>query len=141
MSSKTKSDRLTPRARLARGLKYSTVGPVDVTRGAVGIGVHSVGSSASWLRDRYRSGKLRDDLEAAQEAIANELAAAQEAVSNLPETLKQARRSKRRPRPLLLVAGGVVVLGVGAVAFSIIRRSTQPEPSPRPPSVEVVPKP
>lgn len=112
-----------------------------MTRGAVGIGVHSVGSSASWLRDRYRSGKLRDDLEAAQEAIANELAAAQEAVSNLPETLKQARRSKRRPRPLLLLAGGVVVLGVGAVAFSIIRRSTQPEPSPRPPSVEVVPKP
>ncbi|MDT5215809.1 MAG: hypothetical protein QOK18_4048, partial [Mycobacterium sp.] len=41
----------------------------------------------------------------------------------------------------LLVAGGVVVLGVGAVAFSIIRRSTQPEPSPRPPSVEVSPKP
>ena len=140
-TSKTKPDLLSSRERLARGLKYSTVGPVDVTRGALGVSLHSVGSSASWLRDRYRSGKLREDLEAAQDAIANELAAAQEVVANLPQALKQARRSKRRPRPLLLVAGGVVVLGVGAVAFSIIRRSTRPEPSPRPPSVEVSPKP
>jgi len=140
-TSKTKPDRLSSRERLARGLKYSTVGPVDVTRGALGVSLHSVGSSASWLRDRYRSGKLREDLEAAQDAIANELAAAQDVVANLPQALKQARRSKRRPRPLLLVAGGLVVLGVGAVAFSIIRRSTRPEPSPRPPSVEVSPKP
>ena len=138
---KTKPDRLSSRERLARGLKYSTVGPVDVTRGALGVSLHSVGSSASWLRDRYRSGQLREDLEAAQDAISSELAAAQEVVTNLPQALKQARRSKRRPRPLLLVAGGVVVLGVGAVAFSIIRRSTKPEPSPRPPSVEVSPKP
>jgi hypothetical protein len=140
-TSKTKPDRLSSRERLARGLKYSTVGPVDVTRGALGVSLHSVGSSASWLHDRYRSGKLREDLESAQDAIANELAAAQDVVANLPQALKQARRSKRRPRPLLLVAGGVVVLGVGAVAFSIIRRSTRPEPSPRPPSVEVSPKP
>jgi hypothetical protein len=141
MSWKTKPDRLTPRDRLARGLKYSTVGPVDVTRGALGVSVHSVGSSAGWLRDRYRSGKLRADLEAAQEAIANELAAAQEVVSSLPQTFKDARRSKRRPRPWVLALAGVAVLGVGAVTFSIIRRSTQPEPSPRPPSVEVSPKP
>jgi Cell wall synthesis protein CwsA len=141
MSSKTKPARLTPRERLARGLKYSTVGPVDVTRGALGVSVHSVGSSAGWLRDRYRSGKLREDLEAAQDAIANELAAAQEVVSSLPRTFKDARRSKRRPRPWALALAGVAVLGVGAVTFSIIRRSTQPEPSPRPPSVEVSPKP
>ncbi|MCW2591487.1 MAG: hypothetical protein JWQ86_3914 [Mycobacterium sp.] len=140
-TSKTKPDRLSSRERLARGLKYSTVGPVDVTRGALGISLHSVGSSAGWLRDRYRSGKLREELEAAQDAISSELAAAQGVVTNLPQALKDARRYKRRPRPLLLVAGGVVVLGVGAVAFSIIRRSTQPEPSPRPPSVEVSPKP
>jgi hypothetical protein len=141
MSSKTKPVRLTPRERLGRGLKYSTVGPVDVTRGAVGVSLHSVGSSAAWLRDRYRSGKLREDLEAAQEAIANELAAAQEVVSSLPQTLKDARRSKRRPRPWMLALAGAAVLGVGAVTFSIIRRSTQPDPSPRPPSVEVTPKP
>jgi Cell wall synthesis protein CwsA len=140
MSSKTKPGRLTPRERLARGLKYSTVGPVDVTRGALGVSVHSVGSSAGWLRDRYRSGKLRADLEAAQDAIANELAAAQEVVSSLPQTFKD-RRFKRRPRPWVLALAGVAVLGVGAVTFSIIRRSTQPEPSPRPPSVEVSPKP
>ena len=43
--------------------------------------------------------------------------------------------------PLVLAAVGVVVLAGGAVAFSIIRRSTQPEPSPLPPSVDVAPKP
>lgn len=141
MSSKTSTVRLTPRERLARGLKYSTVGPVDVTRGAVGIGVNSAHSSASWLADRYRSGKLRKDLEAAQESLANELAAAQEVVANLPQALQEARRSRRRPRPLLLIAVGVGVVATGAVAFSIIRRSTQPEPSPLPPSVDVTPKP
>ena len=141
MSSKTNVDRLSPRQRLTRGLKYSTVGPVDVTRGAVGIGVDSAQSSAAWLRDRYRSGKLRRDLAAAQAVIATELAAAQEVVAGLPLALQEARSSRRRPRPLVLIAVGAAVLAVGAVTFSIIRRSTQPEPSPRPPSVEVTPKP
>jgi hypothetical protein len=101
----------------------------------------SAHSSATWLNDRYRSGKLRRDLAAAQELIANELAAAQEVVSNLPQALQEARRAKHRPRPIFLIAAGAAVLAVGAVTFSIIRRSTQPEPSPLPPSVEVAPKP
>jgi len=141
MSSKTSAVRLTPRARFARGLKYSTVGPVDLTRGALGIGLGSAHSSATWLGDRYRSGKLRKDLAAAQESIVNELAAAQEVVSNLPQALQEARRSKRRPRPIFLIAAGAAVLAVGAVTFSIVRRSTQPDPSPLPPSVDVTPKP
>lgn len=141
MSSKTTVERLSPRQRLARGLKYSTIGPVDVTRGALGIGVDSAQSSAAWVRDRYRSGRLRQDLAAAQAAIVTELAAAQEVVSGLPLALQEARTSKRRPRPLVLIAVGAAVLAVGAVTFSIIRRSTQPEPSPRPPSVEVTPRP
>jgi hypothetical protein len=141
MSSKTSAVRLTPRERFARGLKYSTVGPVDVTRGALGIGLGSAHSTAAWLGDRYRSGKLRKDLAAAQESIADELAAAQEVVANLPQALQEARRAKRRPRPIFVIAAGAAVLAVGAVTFSIIRRSTQPEPSPRPPSVEVTPKP
>jgi hypothetical protein len=141
MSSKTSAVRLTPRERLARGLKYSTVGPVDVTRGALGIGLGSALSSATWLGERYRSGKLRKDLADAQETIATELAAAQEVVANLPQALQEARRSKRRPRPIFLIAAGAAVLAVGAVTFSIVRRSTQPDPSPLPPSVDVTPKP
>jgi hypothetical protein len=144
MSSKT-DIRLTPSQRLTRGLKYTAVGPVDVTRGALGLGVHSAQSSAAWVGDRYRRGRvtsqLSKDLAAAQESIAQELAAAQEVVSNLPQALQEARRSKRRRRPLLLAALGAVVLAGGAVAFSIVRRSSQPEPSPRPPSVDVTPKP
>lgn len=143
MSSRTNTDRLTPSARLARGLKYSTVGPVDVTRGALGIGLDSAQSSAAWLRNRYRRGRiasqLRQDLAAAQEVIAVEVAAAQEAVA---ESFKEARQKpRRRPRPWVLALAGAAVLGVGAVTFSIVRRSTQPEPSPLPPSVEVTPKP
>jgi len=141
MSSKTSAVRLTPRERFARGLKYSTVGPVDVTRGALGIGLGSAYSSAAWLGERYRSGKLRKDLAAAQESIVNEIAAAQEVVSNLPLALHEARRSRRQPRPIFLIAAGAAVLAIGAVTFSIVRRSTQPDPSPLPPSVDVTPKP
>lgn len=145
MSSRTKADRLTPRARLARGLKYSTVGPVDVTRGALGVGLDSATSSAAWVRNRYRKGRvasqLREDLAAAQDALADELAAAQNALAALPDSLRDARRSRRRPRPWVLALAGAAVLGVGAVTFSIVRRSTQPDPSPLPPSVEVTPKP
>jgi Cell wall synthesis protein CwsA len=149
MSSKTDA-RLTPSQRLSRGLKYSAVGPVDVTWGALGLGLNGAQSSAAWVGNRYRRGRvarqLSDDLSAAQEAIAQELAAAQEVVSNLPSALLDARgggarRSRRRRRPLLLAALGAVVLAGGAVAFTIIRRSSQPEPSPLPPSVEVSPKP
>jgi hypothetical protein len=145
MSTTTSTVRLTPAERIARGLKYSTVGPVDVTRGALGVGINTVRSSAAWVGDRYRRGRiasqLRKDLATAQEAIAHELAAAQEVVANIPQAFQDARQSKRRPRPLVLIGAGIAVLAVGAVTFTIIRRSTQPDPSPRPPSVDVEPRP
>jgi hypothetical protein len=135
--------RLTSGQRLGRGLKYSAVGPVDVTLGTLGLGLRSAQSSAAWLGNRYRKGReqLREDVAAVQESLAAELAAAQEAVSNLPAALQDARRPRRRRRPVIFVALGAVALAGGAVAFSIIRRSSQPDPSPRPPSVDVAPKP
>jgi alpha-D-ribose 1-methylphosphonate 5-triphosphate synthase subunit PhnG len=143
--SATTASRLTPRARLARGLTYSTVGPVDVTRGVVGLGVQSARSTTSELRRRYQKGRLARELAAAQEALAQELAAAQEVVTGLPEALQEARRSQRRnKRPWVITGAAVAVLAGGAVAFSIVRRSMAQqgdEPSPRPPSVDVQPRP
>ncbi|MEE6136190.1 cell wall synthesis protein CwsA [Mycobacterium sp. 050128] len=136
---------LTPRQRLSRGLAYSAIGPVDVARGAIGLGAHSVQSTASELHRRYREGQLARDIAAAQETLAQELAAAQEVVSSLPQALQNARKSQRRrgKRPLLIAGVAVVVLAGGAAAFSIVRRSVNrdsPE-SPRPPSVDVQPRP
>ncbi|CAM4355687.1 Cell wall synthesis and cell shape protein A [Mycobacterium basiliense] len=134
---------LTPRERLARGLTYSAVGPVDVTRGVVGLGVNSAHSTATELRRRYRTGRLAREIAAAQETIAQELAAAQEVVANLPQVLQEARRKQRRGKRKWVIAGvaTVVVLAGGAVAFSVVRRSARPEPSPRPPSVDVQTRP
>ena len=141
MSVKTQI-RLSPRQRLARGLTYTAVGPVDVTRGVVGLGVHSAQTGASSLRRRYREGRLARDLAAAQETIAQELAAAQEVVTGLPAALQEARRSQRRSKRPWIIAGiAASILAGGAVAFSVIRRSSRPEPSPRPPSVDVQPNP
>ncbi|PRC45564.1 cell wall synthesis protein CwsA [Mycobacterium sp. ITM-2017-0098] len=144
MSSKT-SERLTPTQRLGRGLRYSTVGPVDVTRGAVGLGAESVRSSASWVSDQYRKSKVASQVKAelatAQQTIAAELAAVQGVVATFPEAFEKARGSRHRGRRLLWAGVGVAVLAGGAVTFSILRRSAQPEPSPLPPSVEVTPKP
>jgi hypothetical protein len=139
------STRLTPTERIARGLKYSTVGPVDLTMGAVGVGINSARSSAAWVgtrcrRDRIKS-QLSKDLAAARETIANEITAAQEVVTNIPQALQEARNTKRRRKPLLIIGAGVAILAVGAVTFSIVRRSTQPEPSPLPPSVDIAPRP
>jgi hypothetical protein len=124
--------RLAPRQRLARGLKYSTVGPVDVTRGVVGISANTVSAAAAGLRKRYESGKLR-----------RQLAAAAQTVAALPEVLQEAaaapQAKPRRRRRLLLAGAAVATLAGGALAFSIVRRSTRPEPSPLPPSVEVSP--
>lgn len=125
--------RLAPRQRLARGLKYSAVGPVDVTRGVVGLSANTVSAAATGLRKRYESGQLR-----------RQLAAAAEAVAALPEVLQEAAAApqpKRRRRRLVIAGAAVAVLAGGAVTFSIMRRSTRPEPSPLPPSVEVNPKP
>lgn len=140
MSSKTDA-RLTPGQRLTRGLKYSAVGPVDVTRGTVGLSWQGAQSAAGRVRRSFDKSRLAQELGDAQETIAQELVAAQEVLANLPQVLADARKPKRRRRPLVLAAFGVVVLAGGAVAFSIIRRSSQPEPSPRPPSVDVSPKP
>ncbi|MBV8787652.1 MAG: cell wall synthesis protein CwsA [Mycobacterium sp.] len=134
MSVKTES-RLTPRERLGRGLTYTAVGPVDLTRGVVGLGVQSAQSTASHLRRRYQEGRLARDL-------AQELAAAQEVVAGLPQALQDARRAQRRgKRPWVIAGVAVAVLAGGAAAFSIVRRSTHEEPSPRPPSVDVQPRP
>ncbi|MCH9732028.1 MAG: cell wall synthesis protein CwsA [Actinomycetia bacterium] len=144
MSSNTE-DRLTPSQRLGRGLKYSTVGPVDLTWGALGVGLESARSSATWAGDRYRRGQvarqLKADLASARDGVGAEISAAQEVVANLPATLEKARRAHSRHQTLLLAGIGVAVLAGGAVAFVVIRRSSQPEPSPLPPSVEVAPKP
>jgi len=130
--------RLSPRQRLSRGLTYTAVGPVDVTRGIVGLGAHSAQAGASSLRRRYQEGRLARDLQTAQETLAQELAAAQEVVSGLPQALQQARRSHRRgPRPLVLAGVAVAILAGGAAAFSIVRRSMRREPSSLPPSVDV----
>ncbi len=135
MSAETKI-RMSPAQRLSRGLKYTAVGPVDVTRGALGLGLNGAQSSAAWVGDRYRRGRIKAQL-------SEELAAAQEAVSQALAGVVPARTSKakQRRRRLVIAAVGVVVVAGGAVAFSIVRRSTQPEPSPLPPSVEVAPKP
>jgi hypothetical protein len=137
--------RLTPRQRLGRGLAYTAVGPVDVARGAVGLSAQSLSATAAGVRQQYRKSQLRRELAAAQaavqDAVTRELAAAQVVVANLPAAIQDARKPRRRPRPLVLAAAGVVVLGAGAVAFSVIRRSRQPEPSTLPPSVQVEPRP
>ncbi len=140
MRSKTDT-RLSPGERLTRGLKYTALGPVDVTRGGVGLSWQGAHSAVSSFRQRVERSRLAKEIGEAQEAIAQEIAAAQEVLANLPQVIADARKPKRRPRPLVLAAAGVGVIAVGAVAFSIIRRSRQPEPSPRPPSVEVTPKP
>ena len=141
MSAKNNT-RLSPRQRLSRGLTYTAVGPVDVTRGIVGLGAHSAQAGASSLRRRYHEGRLARDLATAQENLAQELAAAQEVVSGLPQALQQARRSQRRsPRPWVLAGAAVAVLAAGAAAFSIVRRSMRREPSSLPPSVDVAPRP
>jgi hypothetical protein len=130
----TKSDaRLTPSQRMTRGLRYTAVGPVDLTWGALGVGLNGAQSSAAWVGDRYRQSRLKDQL-------AKDLAALRVPPARSAAAIKKAR-ARRRRRPLLLAAIGVVALAGGAVAFSIIRRSTQPEPSPLAPSVEVTPKP
>ncbi|BBZ46623.1 cell wall synthesis protein CwsA [Mycobacterium parmense] len=146
MSAKTKSG-LSPRERLARGLAHTAAGPVDVTWGLIGLGANSAQSAGSQLRRRYRQGRLAREVAAAQETVAQELAAAQEVVSNLPQALQDARRAQRRgkrPRPWVLAGAALVVLAAGGAAFSVVRRSTRPdrqEPSPRPPSVDVQPRP
>ncbi|MGH3969896.1 MAG: cell wall synthesis protein CwsA [Mycobacterium sp.] len=141
MTTKTQT-RLTPRERLTRGLAYTAVGPVDVTRGLVGLGVHSAQAGASELRRRYQEGRLAADLQSAQETVAAELIAAQEVVAGLPQALQKARRSGRRGRRPWVITGVVLVgLAAGAAALSIVRRSSRPEPSPRPPSVDVQQRP
>jgi Cell wall synthesis protein CwsA len=140
MSSKT-DVRLTPSERLSRGLKYSAVGPVDVTRGTVGLSWQGAQSAACRIRRRLDNSRLAKELGDAQGTIAQELVAAQEVLANLPQVIADARKPKRRRRPLVLAAVAAVVLAGGAVAFTIVRRSMQPEPSPLPPSVDVAPKP
>ena len=61
MSSKTDA-RLTPGQRLSRGLRYTAVGPVDVTRGGVGLGWQGAASAAGSIRERVEKSRLAKEL-------------------------------------------------------------------------------
>jgi len=127
--------KLTSRERLNRGLHYTAVGPVDITRGVVGITAHSAESAAATIKRRAREARdVRDDVAAEVEAV-------KQVVAELPQLLEDARKAKHRRRRRLFVFGslGLVTVG-GAIAFVIVRRSSTPEPSALPPSVEVAPK-
>jgi hypothetical protein len=142
MSSNT-ATRLSPRQRLSRGLGHTAAGPVEVALGTLGLSAQSVRATASGVRKQYRKSRLRKELAAAQDVVTKELSAASDVVASLPATFQEVRQSKRRrgPRPVVLLAAGVAALAVGAVAFSRVRRSSQPGPSNRPPSVDVEPRP
>ena len=136
--------KLTSRERLTRGLHYTAVGPVDVTRGVIGISVHSAESAAAGARRRYREAKAaRQELAQVREELTQEAAAVKQVVADLPAALQEVRGAAHRRHRRLWVFGalGLATAGGGAVAFSIVRRSMQPEPSALPPSVEVAPKP
>src|SRR5690625_345852 len=138
------AEALTARQRLARGLTYTAVGPVDVTRGVVGLGVHTARRGAAGLRRRYRDGQLAREVGAAGDTLADEFAAAQQVVAGLPQALRDARREQRRSRRPWLIAGVTAAAVAGGVTgVVLIRRSAQrdDEASPRPPSVEVQPRP
>ncbi len=127
---------LTSQQRLRRGLHYTAVGPVDVTRGVVGLTAHSAESAAAAVRRRYR------DTRAARRELMQDAAAVKQVVAELPAAIQEARSAPRRRRRLLVFGGlGLATVVGGAVAFTIVRRSMQPEPSALPPSIEVSPKP
>ncbi|AKK25384.1 cell wall synthesis protein CwsA [Mycobacterium sp. EPa45] len=127
--------KLTSRERLNRGLHYTAVGPVDITRGVVGITAHSAESAAGAIKRRAREAR------AVQHEVAAEVEAVKQVVAELPQMLAEARKAQHRRRRRLFVFGflGLATVG-GVVAFVITRRSAAPEPSPLPPSVEVAPK-
>ena len=128
--------KLTSRQRLNRGLHYTAVGPVDITRGVVGVSVHGAESAASAIKRRAR------EVRAVQHEVAKEVEAVKQVAAELPQLLQEARKSQHRRRRRLFVFGflGLAVVAGGAVAFSIARRSATPEPSALPPSVDVAPK-
>lgn len=141
MSRKT-DNRLTPRERLSRGLRYSAIGPVDVTRGAIGVGAQSARATATEVRRRFQEAR-----EAAAEWDGlDEQGPVQQVVAAVPQVIREVRVSQRRHRRLWVFGAlGVMSVVGGAIAFRTIRRSSQPgshgEQSPLAPTVEVSPKP
>jgi hypothetical protein len=127
--------KLTSRERLNRGLHYTAVGPVDITRGVVGITAHSAESAAGAIKRRAREAR------AARHDVAAEFEAVKQVMAEMPSMLQEARKAQHRRRRRLLVFGflGLATAG-GAVAVVIARRPTTPEPSTLPPSVDVAPK-
>lgn len=134
MARRTES-KLTSRERLNRGLHYTAVGPVDITRGAVGVSAHGVESAASAIKRRAHEAR------ALQRELGTEAEAVKQVVAELPHLVHEARKSAHRRRRRLFVFGflGLTVVG-GAVAVVLARRNRIPEPSALPPSVDVTPK-
>jgi hypothetical protein len=134
--------KLTSQERLARGLRYTAIGPVDITRGAVGVTAQSARSATSELRARYREARLAERAALLHEGLLDEAAAVKEVVANLPQALQDARKGTHRRRRLFIFGGiGIAAVIGGGLVFTVVRRSSQPEPSALPPSVEVAPRP
>ncbi|MGH3724591.1 MAG: cell wall synthesis protein CwsA [Mycobacterium sp.] len=119
--------KLTSGQRLVRGLKEAALAPIDVSRGTAGLGLGIAKTGASKL---LRRGK----------AVSSEV---QDAVADVVDTLPELAAGVRKRKLPKAIAGLAIVglLGAGAVAFSVLRRSGQPGPSPLAPSVDPRPQP
>ncbi len=84
--------KLTSRERLNRGLHYTAVGPVDITRGGVvGITAHSAESAAGAIKRRARDAReMREELTKEAEAV-------KQVVAELPQLLEEARKVAAPP--------------------------------------------
>lgn len=130
---------LTHRERLARGLAYSAAGPVDVARGAAGLGgaavyrgAAQVYAGAAELRRRYRESRLAQEIA--------EAAAELPALLELPTLLDDRPAGRLRRGWVIAGAAAAALLAGGVVAVLIYRSRQAEEPSPRPPSVDAQPK-
>ena len=142
---------LTPAKRLTRGLTNTAAGPVDITRGTLGLVAQSVAATYGGLRQQYRKSKarkeLRKEVAAAQELVGREFAEVKDAVQVAVHTLPQSfsdtgtELRKSRRKGLVIAGAGLLLVAGGAAAFAKARASRQPEPSALPPSVDIAPSP
>ncbi|MDF0529384.1 cell wall synthesis protein CwsA [Tsukamurella sp. 8F] len=125
----TTLERPTDVQRISTGVKHTFTGPIDIARGGFGLGVKSAGGgftaarlALATVRSRYKARSSDDD-----------------ASASVSDVSADGGRSWRTPA--LIALGIAAVLGVGGVAFKLLRTPSVPPVAPEPPRVRSAPAP
>ncbi|MGL4306837.1 MAG: cell wall synthesis protein CwsA [Mycobacteriaceae bacterium] len=117
-------------ARLLRGLKNASSAGLDISRGAIGLGL--LGAQSTIQKATGHSKRLASEATELAKSLTTNLAG--ELTEESPLAVPSKKKLVRR-----VLCGSIILAVLSGATYAVVRKPSVPEPSPLPPTVNQKP--